>query len=215
MSHTLSVAERGSMGKKTYEPGPVSKESRCARLYSTLDASVQERVTARVAELISENREFCDAGNYGHLCNMFSALAMYEALQEAGVPKDEAYDRVTQAMWDVVETTTAPTYRKLFSKPWVFGLLGKMLPKMFANGSGAGWEYVWHPESQSRDYLQFECVKCIYPGFFDKYGAPELGPAFCHADDINYGHIPGIEFRREHTLCVDGQTCDFLFVRKK
>ncbi len=202
------------MAKKVYEPQPMIGASRCARLFPALDPAIQQRVTARMTDLIAENRELEDAGNYAHLCNMFSALAVYEALQEAGMPKDAAFDRVSQAMWDVVETTTAPTYRKLFSKPWVFSLLGKMLPRMFAKGSGTGWRYVWHPESQSRDYLQFECLQCIYPGFFAKYGAPELGPAFCHADDINYGSIPGIEFRREHTLCKDGQPCDFLFVRK-
>lgn len=202
------------MAKKVYEPQAMIGKSRCARLFPVLGAAVQEQTIARISELIEENRELCDAGNHGHLSNMFAALAIYEALQEVGVPKDEAYDQVTQAMWEVVETTTAPTYRKMFSKPWAFNLIGKLLPKMFARGSGTGWEYVWHPETQSRDYLQFECVKCIYPGFFARYGAPELGPAFCHADDINYGQIPGIEFRREHTLCIDGQTCDFLFVRK-
>ena len=202
------------MAKKAYEPQAMMRASRCARLYPTLDAAVRERAIARMGELIEENRELCDTGNHGHLCNMFSALAVYEALQEAGIPKDEAFDTVTQAMWEVVEATTAPTYRRLFSKPWAFNLIGKLLPKMFSRGSGTGWEYVWHPETQGRDRLQFECVSCIYPGFFAKYEASELGPAFCHADDINYGSIPGLEFRREHTLCVDGQPCDFLFVRE-
>lgn len=202
------------MAKKAYEPQAMMKASRCARLSPTLDADVQAKALARMGELIDENRELEDAGNHGHLCNMFAALAVYEALQEAGMPKGEAFDQVTKAMWEVVEATTAPAYRKVFSRPWAFNLIGKLLPKMFAKGSGTGWEYVWHHESQGRDYLQFECVKCIYPGFFAKYGAPELGPAFCHADDINYGQIPGVEFRRQHTLCIDGQPCDFLFVRE-
>ncbi len=44
-----------------------------------------------------------------------------------------------------------------------------------------------------------------------KYGMVALGPMFCHADDINYGHFPGITFTRHHTLSKDGQPCDFLF----
>lgn len=85
---------------------------------------------------------------------------------------------------------------------------------MFAKGCGYGWNYVWHTDTATGKYLQFECTQCIHAQLFAKYSAAELWPAFCHCDEINYGKIPGITFERKHTLCGDGQPCDFLFRKK-
>ena len=175
---------------------------------------MQEKAKARVNELIKENSELCDKGNYGHLNNMFPCLALYELFQVQGKSKDEAFKLVSEPTWKYVEKTTAGTYRKLFAKKGMLKLIGILLPTMFKKGSGVGWKYVWHKDTATDRYLQFECTQCIYPPFFAKYGAPELGSIFCHADDINYGSIPGVTFKREHTLCRDGQTCDFLFVKE-
>jgi len=64
-------------------------------------------------------------------------------------------------------------------------------------------------------YLQFECTSCIRAQIFKKYEVSELGPIFCHCDDINHGSISGLTFKRKHTLCIDGESCDFLIVREE
>ena len=115
-------------------------------------------------------------------------------------------------MWEYVEAR-AGVFRKVLRHKGVLRLMGKLLPTLFAKGSGYGWQYEWHTDKVTDRYLQFECHKCIYQQIFSKYGVPELGSAFCHCDDINYGHIPGVIFTRKHTLCRDGQSCDFLFTR--
>lgn len=187
--------------------------SRWQDFVPTLDESQRSVVLARVDELIADNREYCDDGNYDHMSNLCTGLALYEMYLSEGMSEQEAYDLAGQPMWDYVEEHTAGMYRKLLSKSPIFSLMGSLLPKMFESGSGYGWEYRWHDDPKGQ--IKFECVHCIYAQILEKYGMCGMGTMFCHADDINYGSIPTVEFRREHTLCKDGQECDFLFLKEK
>lgn len=199
--------------KKLYKSSRMVKDGRFVNLFAELTDDEKNQVLTKIDELVSENPDYTDNGNYDHLCNIFPAMAIYEVLQKSD-SKDEALQKVAEAMWTFVENGTAKKYRKIFGLPGMLKLLGKMLPKFFAKGSGYGWEYVWHNDTATGKYLQFECASCIYAKLFAKYGVTELGPVFCKCDDINYGKIPGITFRRNHTLCTDGQPCDFLFVKE-
>lgn len=198
------------MAEKVYGGHELVTTSRWQDEYPGWTAAQQEAVIARVDELIDENREYCDEGNYSHLSNLLTSLALYEYYQAQGKTKDEALKLVAEPMWAYVEKG-AGTYRTLFKIPGMMGLFGKLMPKMFESGSGVGWHYDWGETSNQR--IEFKCTSCIYAQIFAKYGTPELGPIFCHADDINYGHLKNITFTREHTLCKDGQPCDFLFTR--
>ena len=42
-----------------------------------------------------------------HLCNIFTTIALYEHLQNAGVPKDKAFEVVSTQMWNYVEKGAA------------------------------------------------------------------------------------------------------------
>jgi len=194
---------------KKYEGSAMAAASRYREYLPSLPESARESIYIRIDRLITENRIYCDKGNYGHLCNIFSAIAIYSYLQENGSTKDEAFNTVSTEMWNYVEKG-AVKVRKII-KPGMLKLMGKIVPLGFKKGSGYGWEYAWL--ESTRDTLRFECRKCIYAPIFTKYGMGELGPMFCHADDINYGSLPGITFTRHHTLSKDGQPCDFLFTR--
>lgn len=196
---------------KEYMGKALVENSRWRDHLPTLSADQLDGIVARVNELIADNPEYCDDGNYDHMSNLCTGLALYEMHLSEGRTEQEAYELSGQPMWDYVEEHTAGMYRKLFSKSPVFGLMGSMLPRMFEAGSGYGWEYRWHDDPKGR--ISFECVHCIYAQILEKYGMREMGTMFCHADDINYGSIPTVEFRREHTLCQDGQECDFLFLK--
>lgn len=201
--------------KRVYKGFSMVKAKYFSGLYPKLSETEQKAVVARIEELIAENSVYCDAGNYEHLSHIFMAIAIYEALRQSGRPKDEALKDISAALWDYAENKTAGTYRRVFALPGMLKLMGRLLPVMFAKGSGYGWNYVWHTDTATDRYLQFECTSCIYAQLFAKYGAAELGPAFCQCDEINYGRIPGVTFKRQHTLCRDGQPCDFLFIKEK
>ncbi len=197
-----------------YVPNKMMKNSRYKDFLLRLNDTEKRKIIDKISVLISENQKYCDKGNYKHLCNIFTSFAIYQMLLEQGNSKEQAFEVVSTEMWKYVEKG-AGIYRKLFPKGKMLKFMGKMLPKMFAKGSGYGWKYTWHTDTATNDYLKFECNECIYAKIFTKYNVPELGPMFCHADDINYGQIPGIKFTRNHTLCKDGQDCDFLFERVK
>ena len=192
-----------------YGPSLV-KSSRWQDDYDTWSEGQKDAVVARVNELVAENQEYCDEGNLSHMGNLLTGLALYEYYQAHDHDKDEALQLTAEPMWAYVEKG-AGTYRKLFKIPGMMGIFGKLMPGMFESGSGKGWHYVWGETSNKR--IQFACTSCIYAQIYEKYGVPELGPIFCHADEINYGHLKGITFTREHTLCSDGKPCDFLFTR--
>lgn len=199
--------------ERPYDGKALANASRYREWLPTLAESDQNRVFARVDELIQQNAPYCDAGNYDHLANMFTALALYEMQLDEGLREDEAIQAVGVPMWAFVEKHTAGSYRKVLSLPGMLKVMDRVVPAGFERGSGYGWSYVWHHDLSTSKYLQFECTSCIYAQILEKYSARRLGTIFCHADVINYGSIPRVTFTRHHTLCQDGQTCDFLFTK--
>lgn len=200
--------------KQQYKGTGMIKASHFGRLYAGLTETEKKEVITRIDALVSENPQYCDEGNFAHAGNIFTCIALYEVLRKKQ-SKDAALASVSETLWDYAENKTAKTYRILFSLPPMLKVMGKLLPGLFARGSGYGWRYAWHTDTATDRYLQFECTSCIYAQLFEKYGYKELGPAFCDCDEINYGKIRGITFKRKHTLCKDAQPCDFLFVKEK
>jgi len=197
---------------KKYNAEKLITHSRYQDYFPQLSHSNQLQVIQRVNTLIKENDIYCDSGNYDHLSNIFTAIVLYELL-EREYGKDESFDIVSNQMWQYVQKKSK-SFKRLSKLPYFLKIIGLLLPYMFAKGRGYGWKYTWHNDKSTNNYLQFECNSCIYQQIFSKYNVEELGPIFCHADDINYGNLQGISFIRHHTLCVDGKDCDFLFVRK-
>ena len=198
------------MAKKEYTGALLVAQSRWQDAMFDYPREQRDAVVARVEELIGEHPEYCDEGNYAHLCNLFTGLALYEWYLGQGRTKEDAYRLTAEPMWAYVEKG-AKLYRALIRIPGFFGVFAKLLPKMFESGSGYGWEHAWHETSGER--IEFEEVACIYAQILEQHGCREMGCMFCHADVINYGSLKGVTFTREHTLCKDGQVCDFLFTK--
>lgn len=78
--------------------------------------------------------------------------------------------------------------------------------------NGAGWDIVY-PEC-NKDKYAFTVKKCIYAQIFLLYHVKELGPVFCHADDILYGNLPKISFEYTQTICRGGSVCHYTFRKK-
>lgn len=198
--------------KKVYEPLNMVMNGRYAVLYKKLEPKVQADVLANIARLISEEKEYEDKGNYGHLCNILPTIAIDEALQKHGKTPEEAFELISTHMWAAL---TPDTFRKMSKLPFFLGVMRKIIPLGFKYGSGKGWKYVWHPEDP-KEYYHFETLECLYQYEFGKRGLLErFGPMFCRSDIINYGNLHNIDFRRTQTLCQGGQMCDFCFVRHR
>lgn len=194
---------------KKYEPKEMVRVSRYQNYFPTLSADIQDEIYVRMRELIDEEKEYCNKGNYNHMAQILTSIAMYEVLQKHGKTEEEAYKIVSEEMWKFLD----PSGMQKLAKKWFFLPLMKMIvPLGFKMGSGVGWRYTWHKDDPKNEF-HFECNECIYARILGKRGLIKLGAMCCHADIINYGSLPYTDFIRTKTLCQGGDMCDFRFVR--
>lgn len=194
---------------KSYTPEKLAAASRYQNYFPTLPQNVQADVLARMAELIEEERAYCDKGNYKHMAQIVTSIALYEVLIKHGASEDEAYREVSEEMWKFLDPSGM---QKLAKLSFFLPLMKKIVPLGFKKGSGAGWRYTWY-EDDKKDEFHFECNECIYAKILGRRGLMKLGAMCCQADLINYGNLPYTDFIRTETLCRGGERCDFRFVR--
>ena len=191
-----------------YTPEKLVAVSRYQKFFPTLPGDIQTDVYARMAELLVEERAFCDRGNYKHMAQICTSIALYEVLQKHGRSEKEAYRIVSQEMWDFLDPSGM---QKLARRRFFLPLMKKLVPFGFRKGSGAGWRYTWHADDP-KDEFRFECNECLYEKILGRRGLLKLGAMCCQADVINYGELPYTDFIRTETLCRGGKRCDFRFV---
>ena len=57
---------------------------------------MQSDTYARMIELLEEEKEYCDKGNYKHMAQILTSIALYETLQKHGKSEEEAYKAVSE-----------------------------------------------------------------------------------------------------------------------
>ena len=195
---------------KQYTPEKLAAVSRYKALFPTLPPDVQRDVYSRMRVLLEEERRWCDPGNYKHIAQILTTIALYEVLQRHGKSEPEAFGIISEAMWGAL---TPGTFQRLARLPFFLPAMKKVLPFGFRHGSGAGWRYTWHLDEDTKDRFHFECRECLYHHIFGEHGLMKLGAMFCHSDVINFGELPYTDFKRTNTLCQGGSFCDFDFIR--
>ena len=197
---------------KAYTPENLVKISRYRELFPMLPEDVRQDVYRRIQELVMEEQQWCDKGNYTHIAQILTTIALYEVLQRHGKSEPEAYWTVSRAMWGAL---TPKSFQKMARNRFFLPMMKKILPFGFRHATGAGWKYTWHLDEDPKDRFHFECRECLYWHIFGERNLMKLGAMFCHSDIINYGSLPYTDFKRTKTLCQGGDCCDFDFVRHK
>lgn len=197
---------------KEYRPDKLVAVSRFKKFFPTLPEDIQRDVYKRMNELLEEEKKYCDKGNYDHIAQILTSIALYEVLQSHGKTEEEAFEIVSREMWSAL---TPDTYKKMAKFSFFLPAMKKILPFGFKHGTGVGWRYEWHFDEDPKDRFHFECRECVYKHIFEEQDKMKLGAMFCHSDIINFGELPYTDFRRTKTLCQGGDCCDFDFVRHK
>lgn len=192
----------------------MAKSSRFVERLALLEASQRKEVEEKIDVYVQENAPYCDKGNYQHLCNIFTSMALYRTLVEHSVPEEEVEAIVFETMYRYMGRQRTK-FQKLSKKDWFWAVIKKVVPLGFKMGSGYGWEYTWHKKGDPKNVFRFECNRCIYQQLFKKYGLERFGPKFCHNDIIVYGELARTDFIRTGTICRGADRCDFKFVRHK
>ncbi len=73
--------------------------SRYQNYFPTLSAELQRETYTRIEELIQEEQHYCDKGNYEHMAQILTSIALYEVSQNHGASEEEAYRTVSEQMW--------------------------------------------------------------------------------------------------------------------
>lgn len=91
---------------KKYIPGKTVQISRCRNYFTTLSRDIQDEILKRMAELIEEEKEYCDQDNYKHMAQILTSVAMYETLIKHGKSEEEAYKTVSEEMWKFLDPSS-------------------------------------------------------------------------------------------------------------
>lgn len=197
---------------KNFTAGSMMRDSRFSGYFKTLESGKHKDIEVRVERLIEEEREFCVPISRPHLCNLFSALAIYQSDLAEGVAAEESQDKIVSIMKSYLAGRKR-LFQRLFKIPGIFPVMRRIIPKMMMKGNGHGWDTV--EIDCGRSVCAFDTRQCIFATIFKNQGVPELGPCFCQIDDYLYSELPGIEFRRTGTCCRGDTCCDFRFIRKR
>lgn len=176
-----------------YDPKKMAAVSRYQDYFPTLSPDIQQDILKRMDELIIEEQEYCDKGNYKHMAQILTSIAIYEVLQRHRQSEQEAYRVVSEEMWKFLDPSGM---QRLAKKSFFLPLMKKIVPLGFKKGSGFGWRYTWYKDDPKNEF-HFECNECI----------------FCANDERCYGNLPGLEFKRAGTIGTGSDRCDF-YLRK-
>ena len=119
----------------------------------------EKEINKLYKNVIEEEKKYCDKGNYKHISQILTSIAIYQTLQKHGKSEEEAYRITSEEMWKAL---TPKTYRKMARLPFFLSAMKKILPFGFRHGSGIGWRYDWHLDEDPKDRFHFECRECVY-----------------------------------------------------
>ena len=119
-----------------YIPEKLVSISRYQNYFPTLSHDIQRDVYTRMAELIVEEKQYCDKGNTKHMAQILTSIALYEALQKHGWSEEDANRTVSEEMWKFLDPSGM---QKLARKSFFLPLMKKIVPFGFKKGSGYGW----------------------------------------------------------------------------
>ncbi len=141
-------------------------------------------------------------------------LALYQSLLEAGFTREESLDFAQKLFFHTLEKQRRQQ-ETLGRLPFAYALYRWLVkPFMQIGFPKEGFKIEW--VERSRGQIAFNMHACFYLNTLSQYGAPELTPIFCNADDFIYENSsPHIQWQRTQTLAKGGTLCDFRYIRKK
>lgn len=193
--------------------GIVFRRSALPVLAPALPRDAVERVWARTVALQRELRKTRPRHSLG--VNLLLRLfewdrALYGALLESGVGRDEAGRMIAEINWAVLGPSTALNFSlsRLRSRDlrtrvqWVVDLL-------FAVAFTAPFRRVVH---RAKGEVAFDVTRCPLAEYFAAQGTPELTRHAACSLDYNMAAQWGVTLQRTRTIAEGHSACDFRFL---
>ncbi len=108
----------------------------------------------------------------------------------------------------------ARVVRLLDRTPWLFPVLRFLtIRRMRQAYVPPAWQARVLEDNPRR--VRFDMTRCYYLDTLTTLGIPELTGSYCHTDDVLWGDLRHIEFRRAGTLGRGYDRCDFCYARRE
>lgn len=170
---------------------------------------ILKKAQKRYEVLLAENKDDPPAYSGQKRERIYPSIALFHALADAGMEREEAAAFVTGYYRRLAERA-APVIRAVLKIPGLY----RLVPKLFFDTAlkhcvpEAG--FLTENRFLSKTEMRFDMVKCPYQDRCVRYGCPELVKGFCDTDDICYGNMHRRLFwGRTKTLGHGDALCDF------
>lgn len=136
-------------------------------------------------------------------------IALYKALLEEAIPEEQLYDYMNKYMSGKVAANMHSSMEKMEHIPGFYAVYSRGFLKVMRT-----FDFHEGVQEKGRDYFDVTISKCLWHTACAENGCPELCRVYCDADNVTYGGLRKIDFKRTKTLGYGDECCDFHFLRK-
>lgn len=136
-------------------------------------------------------------------------IALYKALTKESFLEEKVYQYMRKYMIDIVAKQKHQSMEKMEKVPCFYLLYSNIFLKVVRKTD------LWE-STQKHDKNSFDVTmkKCLWHTACIENDCEKLCCLFCDVDDVTYGELRKIGFKRTKTLGHDGDCCDFHFYKK-
>lgn len=168
-----------------------------------------ERQSEKLVRMISDTKG--KSGNQVKTLvqTILPRIALFKALSEGGFSEDDAYTHTRKYMNLKVAAQKHSFTARMEAVPGFFAIYRRVFLKIMRTSD------LWESRQKyGDDFFAADITKCLWRTACIENGCPDLCRLFCDVDDITYGGLKKMGFRRTKTLGYGGDCCDFHFFRK-
>ena len=177
--------------------------------------AVLDRAYRRYEELLEENKDEPPIMDPHTKARIYPAISVFESLLEAGRTREEAA-QVIYDFYDLYAQKGGSMLRGILKLPGLYRRVPQIACRMIDKSFSAAAGFTAAKRRVDGDGMHIDMLVCPYNDICRRYGCPEIIPAFCHSDDMAYGHMhPKLIWARTQTLGRGGNCCDFIIHVKK
>lgn len=171
---------------------------------------IMDNAYKRYDELLFENKDEPKVMDAHTKARIYPAISVFEALVKEGFSRKEASDIIYQ-FYDVSAAKGAKFLQGLLKLPGLYKKVPKFASSMVKKGFGENAGFRFKEYATPKNEMHIDMLVCPYHEICKKYACPEIVKAFCHSDDVAYGHMhPKLSWERSGTLGRGDQLCDFI-----
>lgn len=136
-------------------------------------------------------------------------IALYKALKNASLSETDLYEYMRKYILEKVGAQKHLFMVRIESIPKFYSVYSYIFLKITRTSDL--WEST---QKHGRDYFDVTMKKCLWHTACVENDCAELCRLFCEVDNITYGGLKKIGFKRTKTLGCGGDCCDFHFYKK-